>query len=340
MGVGLDIGSKTIKIIELNKENNSFKLNGSGIVGYKGISPDNFKEEKELVDLSQIIKKLHKEAKISSKDVAIAIPEARVFTRVIQFPLLTDQEIASAIKWEAEQYIPIPVNEAIVQHQIISKDEKSTSPGVRVLLIAVPRNLVEIYVKLIQNAGLNVVKVETELLALARSLSPTDKTCLIVDFGATSTDIAICENGLLSFSRTISTAGEAFTRAVSQTLNITSLQAEEYKKAYGLSTQLEGKIKGALDPVIKLVSDEIKKAIYYYQTEEKGNQPSAVILSGGSSGMPEVIAYLSKMLGVEIVVGNPFSKVVLTSEVSKIIMPYSPLYSIAVGLAMSEENMT
>ena len=337
MGVGLDIGSKTIKIVELKKEGNFLKLNGSGIIGFKGASPDRFKEEKELSNLAQVIKKLHKEAQISSKDVTIALPEEKVFTRIIKFPLLTDQEIASAIKWEAEQYIPIPISEAIIQHQIISRDEKGVSPGVKVLLVAVSRNLVEIYVKLLQSAGLNAIKAETELLALSRVLAPIDRVSLIIDFGASSTDIAICDKGILSFSRSIPTAGNAFTRAVAQNLNVTPQQAEEYKKAYGLSSsQLEGKIKGALDPIVRLVSDEIKKAIYYYQTEEKGDAPSAVILSGGSSGLPEAVSYLSKALGLEIVVGNPFSRISLTPEVSKVVAPYAPLYSIAVGLAMAD----
>ncbi len=336
MGVGLDIGTKTIKIVELAKEGNSFKLNGSGVVGYKGITPGNFKEEKDLLELAQVIKKLHKEARISSKDITIALPEEKIFTRVIDFPLLTDQEISSAIKWEAEQYIPIPIAEAIVQHQIISRIEKGTPSGVKVLLVAVSRNLVEIYVKLLQSVNLNTVKVDTELLSLTRVFAPNDKTSLIIDFGASSTDIAICNKGILSFSRSIPTAGEAFSRAVAQKLNVTPQQAEEYKKAYGLSSKLEEKIKGALDPVIRSVSDEIKKAIFYYQSEEKGEMPSSVILSGGSSGMPEVVTYLSKMLGLEIVVGNPFAKVSLSTDAQKVLAPYAPLYSIAVGLAMAE----
>ena len=336
MGVGLDIGTKTIKIVELAKEGNSFKLNGSGVVGYKGITPGNFKEEKDLLELAQVIKKLHKEARISSKDITIALPEEKIFTRVIDFPLLTDQEISSAIKWEAEQYIPIPIAEAIVQHQIISRIEKGSPSGVKVLLVAVSRNLVEIYVKLLQSANLNTVKVDTELLSLTRVFAPNDKTSLIIDFGASSTDIAICNKGILSFSRSIPTAGEAFSRAVAQKLNITPQQAEEYKKAYGLSSKLEEKIKGALDPVIRSVSDEIKKAIFHYQSEEKGEMPSSVILSGGSSGMPEVVTYLSKILGLEIVVGDPFAKVSLSTDAQKVLAPYAPLYSIAVGLAMAE----
>ncbi|KKT32555.1 MAG: type IV pilus assembly protein PilM, nonfunctional, partial [Candidatus Woesebacteria bacterium GW2011_GWB1_44_11] len=109
---GLDIGSKTIKIVELEKEGEGFSLSASGIVGYSGITVDRMIDEKEMASLGQIIKKLHKEAGVSSGDVVISIPEPLVFTRTIKFPLLTDAEIASAVKWESEQYIPIPVAEA------------------------------------------------------------------------------------------------------------------------------------------------------------------------------------------------------------------------------------
>ena len=335
--VGIDIGSKTIKIVELAKEGNVFKLRGSGIVGYQGASPDHAKDEKELVALADFIRKLHKDARISSKEVNIALPETQVFTRTIKFPTLTDQEIASAVKWEAEQYIPIPLNEAIIQHTIIERRENVTPPEVAVLLVAAPRNVVEVYVKAVQLAGLSVVSVETELIALSRSLAPEGQVVLLVDFGARSTDIAVVKNGQVSFTRTIPTAGEAFTRAVAQSLGVELAQAEQYKRAYGLSgTQLEGKIKGALDPVFRMVVDEMKKAIHFYQTEEKGEAPRSVVLAGGTAGMPEAISLLTKLMGIEVVVGNPFAKVAVDAEVARALMPYAPLYSIAVGLAMKE----
>ena len=115
-------------------------------------------------------------------------------------------------------------------------------------------------------AGLNPIAVETELIALTRGLAPTDKTSLIMDLGANSTDIAIARNSMLVFSRSIPIAGEAFTRSVSQGLGLSAPQAEEYKKTYGLvTTQLEGKVKAALDPVLRLVVDEVKKAINFYK---------------------------------------------------------------------------
>ena len=335
--VGIDIGSKTIKIVEIEKEGAAYSLSASGIVGYSGTTVDKMTDEKEMASLGQIIKKLHAETGVSSKDVVISLPEPLVFTRTIKFPLLTDAEIASAVKWEAEQYIPIPMNEAVIQHVILRRNETASPPEVLVLLVAAPRAIVEKYTKVIQFAGLNPIAVETELIALARALAPPDKTVLLVDLGATSTNIAIASAGLLSFSRSIPIAGEAFTRAVSQGLGVNVQQAEEYKKTYGLgAAQLEGKVKGVLDPVLRLVVDEIKKAVSYYLSEEKGQPPSALIVSGGTSAMPDIISMLTSLVGVEVLVGNPFSKIRVDPETAKKLAPYAPLYGVAVGLALRE----
>jgi type IV pilus assembly protein PilM len=336
--VGLDIGTKTIKIVELEKDATSYTLSASGIVGFSGNSVENIVDQKELVSFSQIIKKLHNEAGVNSKDVVISIPEQSAFTRTVTFPLLTDAEIASAVKWELEQYIPIPANEAISQHIILERNEKASPPSVLVLLVAAPRILVEKYTKVVQLAGLNPVAVETELIALTRALAPPDKTVLLLDLGANSTDIAIAKNSFLCFSRSIPLAGEAFTRAVSQALGVTATQAEEYKKTYGFNgTQLEGKVKTSLDPVLRLVVDEVKKAVSFYQSEQKGEAPTAVQVSGGSSGMPQLITALTELLGIEVSVAVPFAKVKTDVETAKKLAPFGPLYSVAVGLAMREQ---
>jgi len=337
MSIGLDIGSKTIKIVEVAREGKVFKLRGAGVVGYKGPAIEQMKDGQEMASLAEAIKKLHHEAKISEKEVAIALPETKVFTRTKKFPLLTDTEIASAIKWEAEQDIPIPVNEAIIQHQLLERRESATPPETLVLLVAAPKKIVEKYIEVIQAARLSVTAVETELISLVRALAPAEGVVLLADFGARSTDIAIAKNGQLVFSRSIPTAGEAFTRAVAQTLGVEQNQAEEYKKTYGLAgTKLEGKVKGALDPVFRMVADEIKKAIHFYQAEEKGEAPKSVIISGGTAGMPEVISVLSKLLSLEVVIGNAFGKVSVDAQTAKTLAPYAPLYSIAVGLALRE----
>lgn len=337
--VGIDVGSKTIKIVELESSGASYSLIASGIVAVSGITSDKLEDEREVASLGLIIKKLHAQAGISSKDVALSLPESQVFTRTIKFPLLTDAEVGSAVKWEAEQYIPIPVSEAIIQHSILERDEKSSPPHVTVLLVAAPKTVVEKYINLIQAAGLNPVVVETELMAMTRVLAPAGKTVMLIDLGANSTDIAIAKSSLLCFSRSIPIAGEAFTRAVSQNLGITPAQAEEYKKTYGLAQgELEGKVKAALDPVIRMVVDEIKKAIHFYQTEEKGEAPNAILVSGGSSGLPEIIITLSSLLGIEVQIANPFSTLSMDPVTAKKLSAYAPLYAVAVGLAMREKD--
>lgn len=333
--IGLDIGSKTIKVVELEKERTGFRLKASGIVGYKSNSPDHLTDEKELVVMSDVIRKLFKEAKINSNEVVMSLPENQVFTRLVKFPFLTDSEIASAVKWEAEQYIPFPVEEAVIEHQILDRKEDATPPQVFVLLIAAPKTLVEKYVKLAEMAKLKVLAVETELMALARSICPVDQTVLAVDFGARCTNIAIVRNAYLMMSRSIPTAGDALTRAVAQGLGIEAQQAEEYKKTYGLSeARLEGKIKGVLDPVLRMVADEMRKAIHYYSAEGEGDPPKSVVVSGGTATMPDVVGVMTNLLGMEVVVGNPFSKIQIDPQAAKNLMGYAPLYSIAVGLAM------
>lgn len=334
--IGIDIGSKSIKVIELKKSGNSWDLKASGAVGYTGISPDKMDDEKDFIALSDILKGLLKKISVSSKEVNIALPESLVFTRVIKFPQLTDQEVDAAVKWESEQYIPIPVNEAVVQYSILERNEKAAF--VSVLLVAAPKNIVEKYVKLVRLAGLTPTSAETELIALARSIAPELGVSTLVDFGASSTDIAVCKNGKIAFSRSIPIAGDAFTRAVSQALGVNPQQAEEYKKTYGLSSnQLEGKVKSALEPVLRTVIDEIKKAVHFFQTEEKGEAPTSMVITGGVSSMPEITSYLVELLGMETVIGNPFSKLNLDPETAKSLAPYASFYGTAVGLALREE---
>lgn len=334
MGVGIDVGSKTIKVVELEKNGAVWVLSGSGVVAYSGNQIEKIEDERELSQIAGVIKKIHREARINKRNVTISIPEALVFTRTIRFPYLTDAEIASAIKWEAEQYIPIPINEAVIQHTILERNDKSTPPEVVVLLVAAPIILVEKYIRLFQLAGLSVDSVETELISLVRSLAPEGQTVLLLDFGARSTDIAVSKNKNLVFSRSLSTAGDALTRTLSQKLQVDAVQAEQYKKSYGMSRSLlEGKVAQILSPTLNMVIDEIKKAIHFYQNDEKGDMPKSIIITGGSSGLIDLSSYISKQLGIEVEIGNPFSGIKVDPDAAKTLVNFSPLYAIACGLA-------
>lgn len=334
--IGIDIGTKSIKIIELVKSGTSWQLKSSGAVGYTGVSPDKAQTNDELNAIAEVLKKVVAQIGASSKEVNLSLPESLVFTRIIKFPPLTDEEVSAAVKWEAEQYIPIPVVDAVVQYTILERN--SVTSETSVLLVAAPKTVVKKYVDVVRFAGLTPVSAETELTAMARSLSPDKGVSMLIDLGSSATDMSIIKDTKIVFTRSIPVAGEAFTRAVSQGLGITPQQAEEYKKTYGLSSdQLEGKVKLALEPVLKMVIDEIKKAVHFYQSDEKGDTPTSVVITGGASVMPDIVPFLAENLGIETIVGDPFAKIAIDPETLKKLIPYSSIYSTAVGLAMREE---
>ena len=260
------------------------------------------------------------------------------FTKIIKFPKLSEKELKSAINWEAEQYIPQPLSEVSIDYRVVGEVKDGVSEKLEVFLVAAPKRLIEKTIKVLKAAGLNPVSLETEVLALSRSLIiPNSKSNMLIDFGARATDIAIVEGGQVVFTHSISTAGEALTRAVASGLNLDPSQAEEYKKTYGIdSEKLEGKVKMAMSPILDTVVSEMEKAVRFYQSS-KQKTISQVILAGGTSSLPEIMSHLAQKLNLEIRVGDPFVRLEKDSEIlSKIPVGVAPFYATAIGLALKD----
>jgi len=335
---GLDIGSRALKVVQVEKSGDKYRLVALGIAPAPagGILSE---AAHDLTSLSESIKKLRADAKITTNNVAVALPEDKVFTRVIEMPPLTEDELASAIKWEAEQYIPIPLAEVSIDYQIVSKPDKGEDKKMEVLLVAAPKQLIEKHLRVLENAGLRAVSLETEIVAIARSVAPPDSTpTLVVDLGARATDMAIVDSGQIVFTRSIGTAGEALTRAVASQLKLEPAQAEEYKKAYGVDpAQLEGKVKGAIGPIIDVVVKEMEKALEFYRSKHAENPVKRVVLTGGTAGLPEVVSLIAQKLGIEVQLADPFARLEKEEEIiAKLPEGAAPLYAIAIGLALKE----
>ena len=333
---GLDIGSYSIKAVQLRKIQDKYQLVavGSAPSTPKGLASE---AESDLTALAENIKKLHQEAKVTTKNVISALPEDQVFTRVITLPKLSEEELTSALKWEAEQYVPIPLSEVTLAHQVIGETTQDTRQKTEVLLVAAPNRLIDKLLKVLKTAGLNPISLETEILAMSRSLvAPDSEATLLVDLGARATDIAIIEKGQVVFTRSISTAGEALTRAVAGALGLEAGQAEEYKKAYGVDPgKLEGKVSQAIEPILEVIVKEMEQAIQFYQ-QEKEKTVKRIVLTGGTAILPEVVPLLAKKLTFETQIGDPFSRVVQDSLLAKIPKNDLLFYTVAVGLAMKE----
>lgn len=320
--IGLDLGSKTIKLIQLSQiSDKKYSLSAIGMVE----SSDTKTES---------IKKLIKDSKVSNHQVVIDLPESQVYTRVIEMPFLAEPELTQAIKWQAEQYIPVSLTDVVLKHQVItSSDEKMT-----VLLIAAPNQVLGDQISLVQNAGLEVLAVETEILAVARAMIGTDDlspTTLLVHLGAETTTLSILSRGDLTLTQSISSGGIAITRSIAAGVSLEYNQAEEYKKSYGLDkSKLEGKVAAAIKPVMSLIIAEIKRVLTFYETHGGQEGVKRVVLSGGGSMIVGLPQYFTENLGLEVQVGNPFANISLTDKQKQEIGENTPLYTTAVGLAL------
>lgn len=342
INVGLDIGIFSTKVVSLAKDKDRYKLVSLGSIPSPrpGLISD---AEEDLEVLAGSIKKLLAAANIDQKEVVVALPESRVFTRVIDdLPYLTDAELGSAIRYAAEEFIPMPLSDVNLNWQILVRSEKKDKDAKTVVLvIASPKNAVLKYIKVLEKAGLRPKALETETIAVTRSLvgnNPFSPNTLIVQLGATTTDFAVVSKGLIWLTRSISTGGMALTRSLAQHFNFEMNQAEQYKKIYGMmEDQLEGKVFEALKLVIDIIAAEGRHVIQAFETKYPANPIKRVVVSGGGAKMPGLVIYLANIFGLEVQEADPWYSIERSKDAVLKLAQDTPSYSVAVGLALRED---
>lgn len=332
---GLDIGATTLKLVWLEQKGGYFlKTAIMSPTPPKGMLSDSPLDEEEM---AQSIRKAVTDAKIESTFVNVALSENQVYTKVLEMPILSDKELRSAIYWEAEQYIPVPLNSITLTWSILSKPQKPTPMDkMQVLMVGAPTVLIDKYKKILSMANLTISSMETEILSVIRSLvmGQNFPPTLIVNIGALNTSLAIVRNNVMVFTYSTAIGGAAINRAIATDFGFSQQQAEEYKRTYGMSNKfLGGKIGQATTPILDAIAAEAKKSLAFYSQKYKDTQISQIILAGGSANLPGIDAFFAKNCGVETVVANPW-KVLAPSQISKNLIESAPDFVIAVGLAM------
>ncbi|MDO8486925.1 MAG: type IV pilus assembly protein PilM [Candidatus Curtissbacteria bacterium] len=331
---GLDIGRSFVKTVELNGGGKQKTLKAVGSVQTPGGGIQS-ESQVELAKVSEAIRQCVNSAKIEASECVVSIIESQVVSRLIELPNLTDKELAAAINWEAEQYIPMPIKDVNLQYKVVSKGE--TTGKISVLLIAAPKRVIEKYINIVHAAGLKPVAFETESLALARSLyREGDPTTIIVSLGAASTELVVVYGANVVFTRSIATGGMALTRAIMNEFNLPQNQAEEYKQTYGILTdKLSGKVANVLKPVLEILAVELVKAIEYTHTHVAGSSVSRVVICGGGSFLPGFSEFLAERTSLEISLGDPWADFSKEGLITKLTGQGS-VYAVATGLALRQ----
>lgn len=327
--LGVDIGTQAIKLVQLRSEDQM--LETYGIVDIK--EPITMQSKDTVInDTVNLLTSLVEKANISTKRCAMSLPNSAVFTSVIDMPKMTDTELESAIQYEAKKYVPLPFSEVSLSWSLISEDVATNTN--KVLLIAVPKQIRDTYIKIFQQAGLELEVIEIEALALIRSLvEDKSKNDVIIDIGAKVTGINFVREGLLQLTRNLNVGGDTITEKISQALNLQAGRAEQFKRDFGLnSTEF---LPEAVKPVLNDIKSEIKQILELYKSH--GVACDQVILVGGGSLMPGMREFFSD-LAPEVNYGNSLSRLSYPQEVEAILKRYSMQLSVAVGLALRQDH--
>jgi type IV pilus assembly protein PilM len=351
---GLDINDSSIKIAKLEKNGGKFSVSSYGITELKpGIVESGvIKNEKALADAIKSACENVKRKKIKVKYVFISLPEEESFLQVIQMPKMDVKELKTAVIFEAENYIPLPIEQVYLDFQTITP-MKDGLDHIDLLVAATPRKVVDSYINCVKLAGFTPICAEVESQSTVRALIKneiSDNPVILIDMGKNNIDFIVFSGQSIRFTYSIPISQNKLTQAISENMKISVAEAEKLKIKYGLSgfeekekTDKEAKIVfQAMSPVLEDLVAQIKKYIDFYQEHASHEHLSGdtkikkIIFGGGGADLKEMTGFFTKKIGIEAEVGNPFINAPLKKNDEKI--DYLSLTT-ALGLALGAINI-
>ena len=305
---GLDIGLSSLKVMQIDWSHKRQHVTGYGVTSF---SPDFFTDAiltdpEGLAKVAFELFKDHLIGDITTRRTVFAIPASKTFTRSMTLPRLKPNDLAAAVQLEAEQYIPVPIEELYLDHTLISQTDKE----MEVLVVAVPKKMVDSYLVLGRLLGLEVVAIETTISAAGRlflQAEQSDVPTVLIDLGSLSTDITIYDKGLV-VTGTVANGGDSFTNLIAEKLKVTKQEAHIIKTKYGLGVSKKQKeITDGLGPVLQQLIKEIRRMIRYY--EERSNTDKKigqVVTMGGGANMPGLSEYMTSALRLPVRMCDPW----------------------------------
>lgn len=331
---GLDIGTTAIRCVQLKKDSQgAHKLVTYGEVGIEEkISKSESKQDREKV--ANTIKQLLKDARVSTSNVVAGLPSQKVFTSIISIPSVEEKELPEAIRYQADQYIPMPVEEAQLDWAVLNHDENQKKMDI--LLVATQKKNTEDLLYLLESINLDVQAIEPDAIASTRSLvgGASNSVVALMDVGANSSDLAVAYKRSPWVMRNAPVGGNTLIKVASQNLNVDFEQAGQFVRKFGMTkTKLEGQVYNALKPSVDSVVEEVSKSIQFFNSRYRNEQVEKVVLTGGVSGWPDFPVYIADSLNLPVEIGNSWINVSYPANQQNALMDISTRFAVASGLA-------
>lgn len=344
--LGIDIGSSSIKIVELERKGTEFILTNYAKLETKdyldhpnrAIQTSSLKiVEKEAV---YILKAILKEMKPRARQAIISIPSFVTYTVSLDMPVLSREETAKSIKFQARQQMPVNVSELSIDW-IKTGEFKSASVGgqresltQRIMLIGFPKEIIEKYKKIFKQLPVSLMEMEYESFALTRALTTSDDAVtMIIDIGAESTNVVFAEGGKWEYNAQVDYGGVYLTQALSRGLGVSVSRAEILKKRRGLlGTGGESELSTLLTPFLDVIIQEVRRTRIVYETKY-GKKVQQAIVVGGGANLLGIEKYFGQQIELPLLSPKPFSHITYKPELDFAIKNVSRDFAVAIGLA-------
>ncbi|MGM0574304.1 MAG: type IV pilus assembly protein PilM [Myxococcota bacterium] len=336
--IGLDIGSSSIKIIQLKEDRKGVNLQAFDMA----MLPPEAVVDGALMNFTAIVEKIKELVganRIRNKDVCVSISGHSVIIKKISLPEMTADELDESIQWEAEQYIPFDIKDVNVDVQIVNP--RAGQGQMDVLLVAAKKDVIHDYVSVVAEAGLRTMVVDVDTFAIQNMFElnygfPPNETIALVNVGASTININVIANGVTTFTRDISMGGGLLTQEIQKHLNVSYEEAEHYKTAG------EGNITNStIAREVQLLSEktsqtlvtEVQRSLDFYAATTVNADISRIYLSGGSAQIPPLIRALERSLEVPVELVNPFKNIIIDPRKFDVdlLQRMAPVAAVAVG---------
>ena len=335
--VGIDVGSSSVKLVHLKDNKGAYQLLSIGIIPL----PPEAIVDNTLMDSSSIsatIRNLVASTGVKIKDVACSISGNSVIIRKIVLPAMPQEELEDQISWEAEQYIPFDINDVNMDFQILSPDSIDPSK-MNVLLVASKKDIINDYIAVFSEAGLNLTVVDVDSFAVQNTFEVNhdfraDDILALINIGASVMNINIIKDGITLFTRDVQMGGNLYTEEIQKQLGLSSQEAESGKILAAETNDRQ--LLDVLSRVNETITQEIRRSLDFYNSTANDDRITAVFLCGGCAKVHNLAATIFERVGLPVETIKPFAKLTYNENEfdPEYLQEIGPLMAVPVGLAM------
>lgn len=349
--LGIDIGSSSIKVVQLRKKKGKAMLETYGALSLGPYGKVDIGKATSLQaeDIAKALIDAMKESSVTTKSGTIAIPTASSLIFTISLPAtMTDEQLQTVIPMEARKYIPVPISEVTLDWFVIPQEAeafeddirhtavKSSDSKIEVLVVAIHNDTLIRYQEILKKTGIHSESFEMEIFSSIRSSFGHDLApILLMDFGASKTKLSIVEAGVVRLFHVVNRGSQDISSNIATSLGVSFEEAEKLKRSIGLDEKDNKEVADVAKLAIDYIFSETNSVVLTFEKKYNKNI-SKVVLTGGGSLLKGLLPYANSSFHTEVVYSNPFSKTEAPAFLQPILEISGPEFAVAVGLALRQ----